>query len=1009
MAATNEEMSTELSKALKTLFSVGDFSEPSEANIDKIFSFVAPCIGKDHSTMKQIWQRRSGDNIRLIADLKKATFDDGGHDYSFFISQFSNSINPLTSSQADAFISSYLDEIRPGFKDLLERAEPLKLWVPDKALPHSDFLARLRIPASSQGGPDMLVHDLGNFKRNEGLQKLVEKLFQTYISGKSCPSTILLNTSGSGKTRTVLEALCQVWGFYFTCHVDTEGRGSIDLQRTISERIADDPCFQPDLPTTDFSRVNDVNSKIAQNRFKELLLARLLILEFFCEMARETSRKDSLTDDHKKLWAFLQIRPSCIGQDYGDIFNTLTERIMGITSAYRNKLIDQKIRALAAMNTNQRPLFCVVDEAQVAATLLPCAFVTSDPAGDTRRPSLRELARAFVFEDLPISLNLTGTAIDRNIVLGVMTSGIFKGPPATTITHFGAFDVAKEQIAYMIQFLPKELTETIPVRKLFERVSYWLKGRYRFTAAYMKDLLSTGFQKPHRMLNEFIRLSTIVPIPGSVALRWSTGFRPTDCQEFWEPGDVVPSELMRFTFDKLKKDRSLEEVIRIHTAKFWMRSEIDGMIADQRHFDLIHHGFARYAGNDVGDQSQAKVTLDEPLVLLALGEWLQVCDLPLAEQLRMEAARAVTEGNGANGLEEYIALYLSAVFNDQTPLTDIFRFHKYIDPPDWAKKPAALVSLYTEDDIEKDGDRVVIAEGRVQHHMRPSVTIGKDASTIEATKEWLRHTDRAPICFPDKFVGPDLLFILRLQDEKKSLIWVALQSKFSGANVLEAKTIQAAVSTVTPQAFHGFRHKAVVLVGPKKTKDEVKKDAAEQQRKDQHKKDVLHLLDLLPRRLRTPQNPKRKPIDAREKIIRRLTAEDEEKAQKAKEEEKWADWVDAWGTKNPGKPIPKPRRTARKLKKSDVAPLGEDAVELTADEKEILQGAGEYSVLRVVVGWPAETSLHDRAVELPGIYFDEENHPVVELNIEHWANTMARLHASAGNYIADVWKGRGQT
>ncbi|KAJ7746770.1 hypothetical protein DFH07DRAFT_942596 [Mycena maculata] len=994
-ADKSPEVYEQLHKALVTLFSFVDFTEPSDSNMDKIFSFIAPCMGMDHSSMKETWRRRSGNNSRLIADLKRATIDGRGLDYSFLFDQCS--VNTLPPEEADRIISSYLDEIRSALQSFIRNPEPLPLWVPDEDLPHAEFLKGLRIPASSTNAPDMLLHDLGNFKRNESLLKLIKTLFHSgTLARKSANGgTILLNTSGSGKTRTVLEGLCLLWGLYFTCQVDTEGRGSIDLQRTINTRIGKDPCFQRDLSIgtdAEARKVNETNGDIAGGRFAEVLLARLCILEFFCKVARNESGR--LTDEHKKLWVFLQAQPSCIEQQ-GDIFNVLTERIIGIDKEHRTALIDEKINGLSAMN-DTKTLFCVVDEAQVAATSFMGAFMTSDSSKTTARPILRELARAFAVQDTPITVNLTGTAINKTLVLDVMTSNIFKGPGITTVTHFGAFDVAEQQITYMKQFLPTQLAESVAFCKLFKRVSYWLKGRYRFTAAYMKDLLCTGFQRPHRMLNEFIRLSTVIPMPGNAVLTMSTGFQPTDSQEDWEPGEAVPSELMHFSFDKLKKDPALESVIRRHTAKFCMRSEIDRLVAGPRHFDLVQCGFARYANNDVGNQKDAKVALDEPLALLALGEWLQICDLPLAELLRIDAARAVTEANGANGLEEYIALYLSAVFDNHTPLTDIFRFHKYIDPPDWAKKPAALVSLYTEDDIEKDGDRVAMAEGRVQHHMRPSVTIGKDASTIEATKEWLRHTDRAPICFPDKFIGPDLLFILRLHDEEKSLIWVALQSKFSGANVLDKSVIEGALPTVTPAQFYGLRKEAAVAT----TEEEQENEQRRKDTRDQHQQDALRLLDLLPRRLRTPVQRGRKPVDAREKIIRRLTAKAAEDAQKVKGKNTQNRRLGELREK--GKPSEVTRHSGRLAAKEDALQV---QIELTGDEKALLQGAGKHSVLRVVVAWPAETSLHERAVNLP-VYFDEENHPVVELNIEHWANTMARLHASAGNYIADVWKGK---
>ncbi|KAJ7622894.1 hypothetical protein DFH06DRAFT_760162 [Mycena polygramma] len=802
----------EIFRALRVLYnSDTDLSEPEkDDNVDIVLSHIARPMGRSVVTLSQIARRRISDNAGFMARLRKET-DDGTKDYGFLLSLFSASVDTILPTRVDGLISSYLNEIRPALEGFLRRAEPLPFWVPDETVPHFEFLRSLKIPASSKGEPDMLLHGLGNFKERKELQALVERIFQKEISSSNSASSLLLNTSGSGKTRSLLEGLCQIWGLYFTCGVDSEGRGSQDLHQTIHRRIGEDLCFVSDLPrTTGYRTVHLANCDIAQKRFKEVLLARLCILEFFCQVAREVAGGE-LTAQHKRLWVFLQIKPSCIGQQHVDVFNTLTENIVGIETIYADRLIRKKmetLRTVLSLDKTDLPLYCVVDEAQVAARSLPNAFMTFDAAETTRRPSLRELARAFALPYLPIRLNISGTAIDKRMIDEIMGSSSFKDTAKTTITHFGAFDVAEEQSAYMKQFLPVELAEDGVFLELFRRSFYWLKGRYRFTAAYMKDLLLTGFRRPHLMLNEYIRLSTRVEIKEQVKTTMSDGFRPTDSKLFWEDGEAVPSELMHFQFKKLKKFPDLENVVRTHTAQFWMRSKMKKLVADESQFDLIACGFARYAETDIGNQEAAQVTLDEPLALLALAEWLQHCDLPLAQTLRVAAANAVTEADGANGLEEYLALYFSVVFDDETPLTDIFLFNEYLEPPEWAKSPATLVSLYVEQDTQQITNSNPSAprpvkSGPVGHQSRPSISIGQAAGTMAETERWLEHIDLPPICFPDRFMGPDILFVLRLMDQ--SHIWVALQSKFSNANSLPSDVIQKAIPTVTPGQFYGLR------------------------------------------------------------------------------------------------------------------------------------------------------------------------------------------------------------
>ncbi|KAJ7161999.1 hypothetical protein C8R43DRAFT_880435, partial [Mycena crocata] len=672
-------------------------------------------------------------------------------------------------------ITSFLNEIEPALEAFLRREEPFDFWDPkDDNLPYLDFLKSLKIPATLQNKPDMLLHDLGSFGGDEKLRNRVKRLFHT-VAGRLI-STLLLNTSGSGKTRMVLEGLCQMWGFYFTCSVDEPGHGSRDIHETLTKRIPNDACFTTHLPATDFDRIHKINREIALNRFGEALLARLCIFERFCEVAVKLFG-ENLTDKHRKFWVILQLNSECIDSPYPDIFDSLTDQLQGIETLYREDQTKQKVIDLRSGPVlSGHPIFCVLDEAQVADGCLTHAFMTTVKGKTTRRSGLRDLGTALAVAG--VNVNFTGTGIRKDKIVEIMASPVLKRLDTETVTHFGAFNVAAEQIAYMKQFIPPALAEEDSFKELFARVSHWLRGRYRFTAAFTKELLMTGFQRPHLRLNAFIRHSTRVPLPLTVDLQWSRGFEPTDSQEYWEDGEVLPSELESFNFDKLKEK-------------------------------IIACGFARYAEDDIGNQKDAKVALDEPLALLALGEWLQIHNVPLVEQLRISARKAaMNAATGANGLEEYLAFYFSAVFDDETPLTEIFRFNPHLEPPHWAKKPATLVSLY-----RSDPDDGKVREGFVAHHSRPSVTIGNGASTIRQTMEWLDHKDknRAPICFPDTLIGPDLIFVLKLGDDEESKIWVTVQSKFSGEDTLPAQRIVDAVPTTTPNQFYGLRVNATYL------------------------------------------------------------------------------------------------------------------------------------------------------------------------------------------------------
>ncbi|KAJ7910529.1 hypothetical protein B0H13DRAFT_2486375 [Mycena leptocephala] len=1014
----NDKLHEELASLFETMDTSPTASSKQDGyKLDKILSWIAPCIRKDTTYLKKICISKRIIYGDFIGKLKAAH---GGKDYRYVHDLFSGSINTIHEIEAAGIIASFLSDIRPALETFLQsEKEPLGMWEPDSTLDHAGFLKGLKIPATSKNEPDMLLHELGRFLNESPLRERLMKIFHP----RSVAGIVtLLNTSGSGKTRMVLEGLCLMWGFYFTCHVDEPGHGSVDLTEALQTHIPSDPCFTHELPQTDFIQPHKTNCEIAEGRLGEVLLARLCIFELFCEVATELFGPN-LKDEHRKRWVILQIRPMCIGTRHYDIFSALTIEIKGIEQSCREQLIRSKISNLRELlRATDAPIFCVVDECQVAATSLTNAFMTTDPEKRALRSAIREVAKVFAVEGQPITVNFTGTGVRKDIILDILkASPVFKGRNIKPVTHFGAFNTLDEQTAYMKRFMPPDLATNDTFQELFKRVSHWLRGRYRFTAAYMKELLITGFQRPHLMLNAFIRASTRFPIPRTVDQQMSAGFQLTDSREYWarEEGEAIVSDLERFQFEKLKDDSTLEQVIREYTCEFWMRSSITSIMASARHFDLIQCGFARYAENDVGSEDNPKIVIDEPLVLLALSEWLHVRDLPLAEMLRSQAAKAVTRANGANGLEEYLALYFSAVFDDKTPLTEVFRFHKYIDPPEWAKHPASLVSFYRiPPNTEKsDPTNWELREGHVEHHSRPSVSIGKATSSMEETLQWLNHEDRAPICFPDRNMGPDLLFVLKLGDGKESKIWVAIQSKFGSGDSLSSSTIRAAVPTVTPDQFYGLRKETrpdgkVVKVDPAK------------QKKNKHQ--VLKLMDALPNRLLTlgPEKYVGFNPDPRLKIIRKLAAEAkqkrnaEAKARKNVEKIRGAKKIERGAKQAIREDLPYdedlPDSDDENLRDVDMSMA--DAMDKVftpedrAMQEAILQGAGLHSVLRVVVGWPAATHLHTRATALIkntlNHYFDEENHPIAELNIKHWGKTMRKLHQKSGSFVDQRGKGK---
>ena len=114
---------------------------------------------------------------------------------------------------------------------------------------------------------------------------------------------IVLGTSGSGKTRTLIELLCRKYGFYFT-GLTQENPGSRDLSTMINHlhpRLKDS-LIHNDIYTMRYS--------------KYLLLARIYTLNYILEKYGKISPYN---------WAILQLCPTFMF-DNKDIFNEITEK-----------------------------------------------------------------------------------------------------------------------------------------------------------------------------------------------------------------------------------------------------------------------------------------------------------------------------------------------------------------------------------------------------------------------------------------------------------------------------------------------------------------------------------------------------------------------------------------------------------------------------------------------------------------------------------------------------------
>lgn len=545
-----------------------------------------------------------------------------------------------------------------------------------------------------------------------------------------------------------------------------------------------------------------------------------------------TESQESHDTIYKQRWLLLQLQPSILRVQVWDIFDHLMGKLSQVSDSYINATTKELLVRVRKMltersDTSETPIFCVLDEAQYAATQ-HCAAFRSDN-GNACRPILREIVRAWEGQSSGhgVFMVVAGTGISKDVVDQAMASAIMKESKYRWCSDTGAFDDIPEQRRYIEKYLPPSLVSSVSGTRLVERIGYWLCGRsgyigyyfyisiltksdltfrHRFTAGYVAELLNNNFQRPHTLLNTYIE--------------HFAQFTPTDAHEFVSTegsGPTPISSRYKLDFHKLSKsmyvpsfphhpsssllspDPDPDMIATVHqlTTHYMMRSILPFSLGKDE-ATYVEYGFARFA-----DATTHTVLADEPLVLLAAAHWT---DIHYRSSYKLFAKQIHIHEPSSNGFENYLAFCLGRAFaTGHRRMDEVFSFcgggggSGNLKVPGWARKEAELVALYRTEAGVVEAGRVKLSERTPKG---PSVTLGVNAKTIEETKAWLEHRTHAPMCFPHTSMGPDLLFVLRTVEDGQ-LIWVALQAKYStGKNgTLSRAFLRRAMRSVTPSMF----------------------------------------------------------------------------------------------------------------------------------------------------------------------------------------------------------------
>lgn len=285
--------------------------------------------------------------------------------------------------------------------------------------------------------------------------------------------------------------------------VDSSQLGSTDIQNAIDIHLPRDSRFTPSLPTIeDVSHFQQLrqeeiltrNREVATFIFSRIFLARLIIFDQFVRVMIQIEGHDKDANFYREKWLYIQLRPLLVFPEM-DVFDCLsTVLVKHAPNAY----VEQQTQALlASLQTNLRvqpekkgiasytsavprtPIFCVLDEAQYAASSYSSAFRSaSNPMSP--RPVLREIVRSWEMQGAAhgVFMVVAGTGISKDVVDQAMASAIMKDSRYRWSSDTGAFDSEEQQEAYLRKYLPSDLLASQSGKRLLQRVCHWLRGRY---------------------------------------------------------------------------------------------------------------------------------------------------------------------------------------------------------------------------------------------------------------------------------------------------------------------------------------------------------------------------------------------------------------------------------------------------------------------------------------------------------------------------------------------------
>jgi len=627
--------------------------------------------------------------------------------------------------------------------------------------------------------PALLLHDL---------QTVSQRAAYNFIQDTRDICSGLYATSGAGKTRSIFEYLSQNFGLYFVAKPTTNNYGSKDLEALLGafgrnyaeETFATIP--MGDSQEQDYQQRLQARKKTrSESNFRKMekyvmimVYARMIVFDDINNQLEQKGQLKLTAHD----WLKIQLFPKLA---FGlDLFRDVVNKCFAWVNKNPTDVSVSDTFAQAEADTWPSQLM-VVDEAQHLTEMLGNFFLSAD--GKRERFAFSGVLQGMAQipgllgsdDGLPL---VAGTGMSIDDIRDASDSIMAKGPlnldenRTTIFKDFKPLDQAGVR-KYLLRFLTLNVNANtegeVSNSCVIDHISNWLRGRPRWTASFLELWMVRKMKDNHDgTRGSFSREGALLIqaldryIDNYTQPTLDEGTSNQDRKKSFEPPEGTGYSSIRRIIE-IKKDYELSKKLESAIYKFALGGQ--PMVINDHYATLIETGVATLC------QTLKGAVIDEPIIIQAGINYFSLARMAIEN---MTVQERTGQGTG---------------------------FEKVILPAIQMKLPRILAQQ-----LDDMGD--ALKDLRVPKRSAYGM-LAIQCSRPEDTIQWIEEATNStfegqvvPFCYPDEYIGPDLIFLM-WDKGYKLYIPVIAQAKYR-----EHFNQMDALRTVTPSLlYHQSRDK----------------------------------------------------------------------------------------------------------------------------------------------------------------------------------------------------------